>query len=284
MGHIIVQFIMIRLDIILYFWAVVGIIVVYMAIHTWGDLPKNQIDSQLISEAITEAITNHEADPAAHLGTGESLEQHKSNEIIDHPALSVVADKVKKEGVMIDTDFTSLDSFYKVGLVSNSTLDGVALTVAYPTYTASKIAFEKSFFGVIIDDTKDLYWETQAVFTDTLVVNGSIGLISSHLTTAVGFGFQVRSGSLYIYNGYASAYTDEEITGFDIQVPHIYSAKYDHTTRVISFYIDYSLVGTLTVPNPSHWYTDNSYLATISIISQGDAQLWVSYFYFIQVL
>lgn len=59
----------------------------------WGSLPKDQENPQLISEAISEAIIAHEQDPTAHLGAGESLEQHKTNEVIDHPALSVVADK-----------------------------------------------------------------------------------------------------------------------------------------------------------------------------------------------
>lgn len=59
----------------------------------WGSLPKAQDDAQTINEAITAAISVHESDPTAHLGAGESLEQHKINGIIDHPASSIVPDK-----------------------------------------------------------------------------------------------------------------------------------------------------------------------------------------------
>jgi len=68
-------------------------IIIPIMLTLWGSLPKAQDDPQLITEAITAAIAAHESDPTAHLGDGESLEQHKSNEVIDHPAQSLVPDK-----------------------------------------------------------------------------------------------------------------------------------------------------------------------------------------------
>lgn len=65
-----------------------------MAEYTWGDLPKGSTDAQLISEAITQAITDHNNDPDAHLGEGQSLQSHKASEIIDHEAESIIADKI----------------------------------------------------------------------------------------------------------------------------------------------------------------------------------------------
>lgn len=65
-----------------------------MAITTWENLPKNPLDPTVISEAISDGIAAHEADPEAHLGAGESLETHRDNEVLDHPAESVVNDKV----------------------------------------------------------------------------------------------------------------------------------------------------------------------------------------------
>lgn len=64
-----------------------------MALPLWGLLQKAQDNAQTIDEAIAAAILAHEADPTAHLGDGESLEAHKSDIIIDHPAQSVVLDK-----------------------------------------------------------------------------------------------------------------------------------------------------------------------------------------------
>ena len=64
-----------------------------MTLPNWGQQEKAQDNPQTIDQAIAAAIAAHEADPTAHLGVGESLEQHKSFEIIDHPAQSVVLDK-----------------------------------------------------------------------------------------------------------------------------------------------------------------------------------------------
>lgn len=65
-----------------------------MADPTWDALAKNQIDPELISEYVAAAIVAHESDPEAHLGAGESLEQHKTNDVIDHPAESILNDKL----------------------------------------------------------------------------------------------------------------------------------------------------------------------------------------------
>ena len=90
-----------------------------MSEYTWGDLPKNQIDPQLISQAIDQAILNHESDPQAHLGAGESLQAHRQNETLDHPASSIPADKITSKYNIMTSNFESLDSFQKtVGAVA----------------------------------------------------------------------------------------------------------------------------------------------------------------------
>lgn len=64
-----------------------------MALPLWGELEKAQDSNQTIEQAIAAAIVAHEEDPTAHLGVGESLQSHKHDPIIDHPAQSVVLDK-----------------------------------------------------------------------------------------------------------------------------------------------------------------------------------------------
>lgn len=90
---------------ILIFFFFFCVIILSIMLFNWGSLPKDQENPQTINEAITEAIASHESDPTAHLGVGESLEQHKTNEIIDHPALSVVPDK-----------FSNAESFFNVNV------------------------------------------------------------------------------------------------------------------------------------------------------------------------
>lgn len=65
-----------------------------MSVETWGDMPKSQEDAQKVNEAITQAISDHNDDPEAHLGPEQSLQSHRASEIIDHVARSIVGDKV----------------------------------------------------------------------------------------------------------------------------------------------------------------------------------------------
>jgi len=76
----------------------------------WGLLPKSQIDSELIEEAIARMIAEHNEDETAHLGEGQSLQSHKASEIIDHVVNSIIADKIRNREIPIEklTDFNYL--------------------------------------------------------------------------------------------------------------------------------------------------------------------------------
>ena len=64
-----------------------------MATSIWGLLKESLTSSKLIREAIADMIADHDNDPESHLGATGSLQSHKASEIIDHEALSIVADK-----------------------------------------------------------------------------------------------------------------------------------------------------------------------------------------------
>lgn len=81
-----------------------------MSMETWGLVPKSQTENLTIDDAIAAAIVDHEADPHAHQGDGESLQNHKSNEVIDHPADSIVNDKY--EDFSVSPDKIINDKFY----------------------------------------------------------------------------------------------------------------------------------------------------------------------------
>jgi len=61
----------------------------------WYNLAKNATDPQTIGEAIDSAIDDHNNDPTAHMEAGEVLDIHRENPVIDHPAESVVNDKIE---------------------------------------------------------------------------------------------------------------------------------------------------------------------------------------------
>lgn len=88
-----------------------------MSIETWGEAPKSQIDPEKIEEAINRLIAVHEADPLSHTGENESLQAHRQNEIIDHPAGSLVPDKNSFKQSQIATYFESLSSWVQSGSI-----------------------------------------------------------------------------------------------------------------------------------------------------------------------
>lgn len=83
----------------------------------WEGLAKSQGDPTTIEQAIAAIVAAHNADPNAHLDALASLQAHRTNPIADHPADSVVNDKlfpaartyVAIVGSGADGDFATLD-------------------------------------------------------------------------------------------------------------------------------------------------------------------------------
>lgn len=62
--------------------------------YIWGAMNRALNDATTIDQAIAEAVAAHNDEPEAHLDEAQSLETHRGNDVIDHPAESVVNDKV----------------------------------------------------------------------------------------------------------------------------------------------------------------------------------------------
>jgi hypothetical protein len=86
-----------------------------MSTDTWGLLAKSQDDPTTIDEAIAEAIANHNDDNTSHTETGQSLENHRTDDIVDHPAGSVLADKITMTEIYQNISFESIDAFITSG-------------------------------------------------------------------------------------------------------------------------------------------------------------------------
>lgn len=61
----------------------------------WGALQRAVNDPTTIDEAIAASVAAHNNEAESHLGTEQSLEIHRENPIVDHPAESVVNDKIQ---------------------------------------------------------------------------------------------------------------------------------------------------------------------------------------------
>lgn len=176
------------------------VIILYMGLFTWGSLPKAQDDPTLIDEAIATAIANHEADPTAHLGDGESLQQHKNNEIIDHPAYSIVSDKYSQVQKLFSTFFESTDSWYKQGHFA-SELFRLSLTVfgndTQDTYGwIENVSFSVDNDDLVADNFLDFNFFINNFYSIADVYIG-IGVVDEVPDTGFYIAIKISNGVLY---------------------------------------------------------------------------------------
>lgn len=219
-----------------------------MGLFNWGALPKAQDDPQTINEAIIEAIATHESDPTAHLGAGESLEQHKSNEILDHPEFSAVPDKFSQNGFVINTNFETIASWVKSGNVVSG-FGKLIVKVLGNAGADSSIYTERINFSLADDYTiLDNLFETDFYFAESYHVADAIfglGVAGSWTPDPYFIGFKIVSNVLY--SGYANGgavtwVSHGSLSGKPRQYVRVMSSK---EFQEIYFYINNVLVRTV---------------------------------------
>jgi len=180
-----------------------------MADPTWGSLAKAQDDPETIEEAIQRFIDNHEADSEAHLGAGEALETHRAQETIDHPAGSVVGDKVV-DNIFVDKTmvnmYQSLDSFWGSGYIFTNTLKYIRLI------TSNVLANEAAMYLIAS-------YDTEVAFADSPV-----------LEVSVRFSFGTGNNAAYIGMGDMGYDFGNAFVGFQLFNGHLYAYSWDGFT------------------------------------------------------
>jgi len=209
----------------------------------WGELPKAQDNSQTINEAIAEAILAHEADPEAHLGDGESLEVHRTNDMIDHPAGSVAVDKFANARV-ITCAFESLDAW---GTFSSGTgtfesqLGSANLRTGATSggFSAMQVVPD-GFIGLNL--SKAFFWRSTLKFSANTALSSYFGL--GYMIDEVdfnGFGYRNINGVLHAWMGDFTNFATTEITDIDLTLPHTYEIRYTADPQVVEYWIDGAL-------------------------------------------
>lgn len=255
-------------------------IIVFMAEFTWGDLPKSQVEVQLITEYVAQQIEAHEADPEAHLGAGESLQTHRQNEVIDHPAQSVVPDKLFGGDIVIKTQFESLDPWSIVGSITNGDWLGLQATVEYGSVNTSRATSAIYANGYLFDDSSDMYFETQAIWQGSNNhINASVGFTLSHNSSDQGFGFQIRDGALYAHVKRNATVNDLLLSGIGIGTSHFYSAHFSFADQKVYFKVDGVLVATLNVPTGGSWQDDRTPTFYANVTQSNDGTWYYAYLY-----
>jgi len=247
-----------------------------MSVETWEQIPKNQTNSELIEEAIARLIAVHEADPEAHTGENESLQAHRQNEIVDHPAGSILIDKNTMTEFYIDDDFRTITQWYTVGSVSNDDWPSLKLYVEYGAINTSKIEKEIEIPSPFLTKNYDMLFQVLARYNMSSSAFKSwlgIGLYSA--LPSGGFGFIWENGVLkcIVARGSTRVYSDTISIAYNQD--HIYRAQLNSELGLIYFYIDGSLVATLSVPAIS-WDDDSGPTMGITLTTENDGNLWLA--------
>jgi hypothetical protein len=117
-----------------------------MALPLWGALQKAQDNSDTIEDAINAAVVAHEADADSHLGSGESLEAHKTFGVLDHPPGSVLSDKNTFSELFARTNFESTAGWTVTGAVSQTLWLGTSIDASPSGSSPSSLKSEIGLF------------------------------------------------------------------------------------------------------------------------------------------
>lgn len=249
-----------------------------MTLPLWGQLQKSQDDPETIEEAINRLIDEHNNDPESHLDEGESLSQHKQDDVIDHPAFSVVPDKFEPITNITNswvTEFLSPANFTTSG-------DGVAT----PVFKATRIrsngqqndTFNLSILDVLFDEGEEFFnlsdftcnfdfWTRLFPFNQASYffgVNVSGHGFANPGDGANGVGFNLASdGKLYaVWQAIGDSLSSSEITGVNTFETHKYSIRFTPGESII-FMVDDVTVFTATTDLPAIFEVDNVFAASV---------------------
>ena len=228
-----------------------------MSIETWGDMNKSQVDNTLIETRISEMIAEHEADPTSHMGEGESISQHRENDVIDHPAGSVLTDKATTKEVVASHAFVPITNYSVVGVGTyefhQENIIGGSLYIEGSTsslYVGTLLPFAVNYPPT----SKDCLFQFNAQRTDGDVFTGYFGLFAKPSSTiTAGFGFKFIDDECYPFFVTSAGIVIGDYIAVDTSLIHQYRMLYTASTKTVDFYIDGELAQSIsdagTVPN-----------------------------------
>lgn len=264
-----------------------------MSVITWGLLAKSLVDNETIEEAIARLIAEHNASETAHLGAGEALQSHKSDAVIDHPAESVVGDKIE-EGAEIHVagsfdryDFHWFCLFESLSGLSQllSGTGAISLSGAYAQLATGATQYSYASLYKALDISNVFSWDKKRKFrtrvyfsanTDQLLYFAFGNTQSIDATKYIGF--KVDNGDVYagVCDGNDETLSD---TGVNISAGSSYDFEIIFTPGVdAKFYINDTLVATITTNLPTG-VTDANFLMTtfLRTMASVDKQVRFSY-------
>lgn len=217
-----------------------------MADPVWGQLAKAQDDAETIEEAIARLIAEHESDAGAHTGAGESLETHKSQEIVDHPAGSILADKGTITEEIFRTNFEDPFLYASPANISQNDVPGFYIGI---------IGIDEKWRAVMSADQDPYYLYTYLtlnwMWQTTVFFSGDEVDFVFGITSRGGAGeydgayFRRTSGVLRGYWSQPAGTVSTDPITIPATNQHIFRLQYVAAEKLLYFYINGVKVATL---------------------------------------
>lgn len=227
------------------FLLLILIIIIYMADPTWGMLPKSQIDPQLIEERIAEMIAEHEQDPEAHMGAGESIDIHRKNDVIDHPAFSVVPDKVTRGAIEINTNLAFFDLYDYNGDWSRYGFSEAVLEMGSGSGHYWLYAFASAMYT-----NNQIKFSKKPIFSITFLtaysINGTLKMLAGNIDNNQGFGFKISGTTLKgVYYNSSGTLVETTLLTISTNTSYKLEARFIHTGD-LEFWVNDELITTVS--------------------------------------
>lgn len=240
-----------------------------MTLPFWGQLEKAQDDDETIEEAIVRLIVGHEEDPTAHLGDGESLQSHKSEEVIDHPAGSIVSDKLSFYDYQWSPSFESLDSYPDSFGVTCNYAGTFKFTVEFGFDDNAYLEMSSPLLSDTYNENKNMVYAFSARFENTpLRVTGYLQWENLRWWIVDGV------LSARFYNG--TSYNEISLSSIVLTDSHYYKIVYSALDEEALFYIDGVLVATIERPTGTKYTSSYAPFVDITALAGSDYYLFYS--------
>lgn len=230
-----------------------------MAVETWDQLPKNQTDPELIEEAIARLIAVHEANPEAHTGDNESLQAHRQNEIIDHPASSIVPDKFSPNFASYANYFNVASSYDHAGIIEQAGYGRIYAQVTSATHD-SYITPQVEILDGAEFPTMGFVWD----LTFSIGKGGTpnyTGLLSCG-DDYVGFGFSVNNTGVRAFYAIDGSITYSSYLTMSFGQLHRARFFVDSVAGTMQVILDGDVVATMTITGGASAMTYYIYVLT----------------------
>lgn len=246
----------------------------------WGTLQKAQDDSETIEEAIARLISDHNDDPTAHLGTGQSLEQHKSEDVIDHPPGSLLADKSTMSELAVRILFQSLAGWTYTGSVDITDGPSLYLYIEDGATEESRIWTSPQVPANFLNSAYNMVFQALLKYSlGTTDYESYFGFFSGTDSTPDGFGFVVEGGTLYGHAKNGATQHRTSAISVDVTEAHIYRAYLDSALETVSFFVDGVAVGSVDVSDIT-FETDSGPSFWLKNTDANDGYLYVPELYY----